>query len=79
MSLLRTSLVPCVVLGLLAGVGDLAGRRLAAQGAKGDASAVLAAAREALGGEKNLAAVKAFVATGRTRQVRGNNLVPIEF
>lgn len=44
-----------------------------------DATAILAAAREALGGEKNLAAVKSFVATGRTRQVRGNNLVPIEF
>jgi hypothetical protein len=44
-----------------------------------DASQVLAAAREALGGEKNLVAVKTFVATGRTRQLRGNNLVPIEF
>src|SRR5262245_27478476 len=44
-----------------------------------DATQVLAAAREALGGEKKLAAVKTFVATGRTRQVRGNNLVPIEF
>src|SRR4051812_37604067 len=44
-----------------------------------DANQVLTAAREALGGEKNLSAVKTFVATGRTRQVRGNNLVPIEF
>jgi hypothetical protein len=44
-----------------------------------DATQVLAAAREALGGDKNLAAVKTFVATGRTRQLRGNNLVPIEF
>src|SRR5881396_4279764 len=44
-----------------------------------EATQVLAAAREALGGEKNLSAVKTFVATGRTRQVRGNNLVPIEF
>src|SRR5438045_199945 len=44
-----------------------------------DAKAVLAAAREALGGEKRLSAVKSFVATGRTRQVRGDNLVPIEF
>src|SRR5438876_1008402 len=44
-----------------------------------DAESVLAATREALGGDKNLAAVKTFVATGRTRQVRGNNLVPIEF
>lgn len=44
-----------------------------------DASAILAQAREALGGEKRLSAVKNFVATGRTRQVRGDNLVPIEF
>jgi hypothetical protein len=44
-----------------------------------DAATILAAAREALGGEARLAAVKSFVATGRTRQVRGDNLVPIEF
>lgn len=44
-----------------------------------DAAAVLAEAREALGGEKRLSAVKNFVVTGRTRQVRGDNLVPIEF
>jgi len=44
-----------------------------------DPAKVLAAAREALGGEKRLSAVKTFVATGRTRQVRGDNLVPIEF
>src|SRR5262245_52151468 len=49
------------------------------QGQTPDAAQVLAAAREAIGGEKKLAAVKSFVATGRTRQVRGNNLVPIEF
>jgi hypothetical protein len=39
----------------------------------------MAAAREALGGEKRLSEIKSFVAVGRTRQVRGNNLVPIEF
>jgi len=44
-----------------------------------DAAQVLAAARDGLGGEKNLAAVKSFIATGRTRQLRGDNLVPIEF
>ena len=44
-----------------------------------DAAQVLASAREALGGEKKLAAVTSFVATGQTRQVRGNNLVPIQF
>src|SRR4029077_13989544 len=40
---------------------------------------VMSSAREALGGEKKLSAVRTFTATGRTRQVRGNNLVPIEF
>src|SRR5580704_13251034 len=44
-----------------------------------DPAAVLAAAREALGGDARLSAVKTFVATGRTQQVRGDNLVPIEF
>jgi hypothetical protein len=44
-----------------------------------DAARVMAAAREALGGEARLSAVKSFVATGRTRQIRGDNLVPIEF
>jgi hypothetical protein len=42
------------------------------------ADAVLAEARQALGGEQ-FAAVKTLVASGRTRRVRGNNLVPIEF
>src|SRR5688572_3884342 len=44
-----------------------------------EVAAILASAREALGGEKRLAAVTSFVANGRTRQVQGNNLVPIEF
>src|SRR5258708_8364789 len=44
-----------------------------------DAAQVLGAAREALGGEKKLSAVRTFTVTGRTRQLRGNNLVPIEF
>jgi hypothetical protein len=43
------------------------------------ANVVLSAARDALGGDKKLSAVKTIVATGRTRQVRGENLVPIEF
>jgi hypothetical protein len=51
----------------------------ALQGQAPEAAQVIAAARAALGGEKNLASVKTFVATGRTRQIRGNNLVPIEF
>ena len=51
----------------------------ATQGQPRDAASVLAAARAALGGESALTTVKSFVATGRTRQLRGNNLVPIEF
>ena len=49
-----------------------------AQTPKPDPGAVLAAARTALGGEAKLSAVKTIVATGRTRQVRGDNLVPID-
>src|SRR5215208_4708715 len=44
-----------------------------------DAVPVLTATRAALGGEARLASVKTFIANGRTRQVRGDNLVPIEF
>src|SRR5579859_4452738 len=44
-----------------------------------DAAPFLAAARQALGGDKKLTAVKTFTAAGRTKQVRGENLVPIEF
>jgi hypothetical protein len=40
-------------------------------------SRVLAEARAAIGG--GLSAMKTLVVTGRTRQVRGDNLVPIEF
>jgi hypothetical protein len=58
------------------GVSCLAGGQTPAPDA---AAAVVAAAREALGGEKKQTAVKTVVATGRTRQVRGDNLVPIEF
>ena len=43
------------------------------------AAGVITEARAAIGGEAKLAAVKTFVVTGRTRQVRGDNLVPIEF
>src|SRR5438067_2004678 len=56
-----------------------AGLQLSAHAQAPDAAKVLADARTALGGDDKLSAVKSFVATGRTRQVRGNNLVPIEF
>src|SRR5262245_22491721 len=42
------------------------------------ADAILADMRKAMGGEK-LTAVRTIVASGRTRRVRGDNLVPIEF
>src|SRR5712671_4938818 len=58
---------------------SLSGVSVLAFGQTVDATQVLAAARQALGGVKNLTAIKTFVATGRTRQLRGNNLVPIEF
>jgi hypothetical protein len=40
---------------------------------------VLAAARGALGGEAKQTAIKTLVASGRTRRVSGENLVPVEF
>jgi hypothetical protein len=67
--ILPVLLILCVAAGIPSG----------AQAPNSDASSTLAAAREALGGQQKLAAVKTFVARGRTRQVRGNNLVPIEF
>ncbi|HUK36063.1 MAG TPA: hypothetical protein VLV86_19235 [Vicinamibacterales bacterium] len=50
-----------------------------AQRGNRDVSALMALTRDALGGEQQLSAVKTIVATGRTQQLRGNNLVPIEF
>ena len=64
---------------MLAGVLTAVAVGAQAPRAAGDATKVLAATREALGGEKRLSAVRTFVATGRTQQVRGENLVPIEF
>src|SRR6266446_5580116 len=67
------------VFGHFAAIVCAGGALLSAQAPAANATKVLAAAREALGGDKKLSAVKTFTATGRTRQVRGNNLVPIEF
>src|SRR3954465_4183345 len=60
-------------------IGILATGALQAQTAPRDPAAILAATRDALGGDRKLTSVKTIVATGRTQQVRGNNLVPIEF
>ncbi|MGH9383508.1 MAG: hypothetical protein ACRD2N_04380 [Vicinamibacterales bacterium] len=65
------------VCGVLAAMADAGQAPSLVQ--KGDATAVLAATRTALGGEARIGAVKTFIANGRTRQVRGENLVPIEF
>jgi hypothetical protein len=59
--------------------GVLAGNAQTPGPSSGEAAAILSAAREALGGEKRLSSIKTIVATGRTRQVQGDNLVPIEF
>jgi len=67
----------CTAVGILAAFAAVAGSAQTVP--MKDPGAILAKAREALGGEKKLAAVKSFTATGRTRQVRGDNLVPIEF
>ena len=45
----------------------------------GEAAVVLNAAREALGGEKRISSIKTIVASGATRQLQGDNLVPILF
>src|SRR6188768_3652734 len=66
----------CTAVGILAAFAAVSGTVTAQTK---DPGAILAQARQALGGEKKLAAVKSFTATGRTRQVRGDNLVPIEF
>lgn len=52
---------------------------IAAQAPLVDPATILAAAREAIGGDKRISETKTLVATGRTRQVRGDNLIPIEF
>lgn len=60
--------------------GAVAGKaQTPAPSSSGEAAAVLNAAREAMGGEKRLSSVKTISASGRTRQVQGDNLVPIEF
>lgn len=47
--------------------------------AQQDPTTVVAAAREALGGPSRISSLTSLVITGRTRQLRGDNLIPIEF
>ena len=67
-----------VSLTFLAGVVAL-GQAPEAPATSGEAAVVLNAAREALGGEKRISSIKTVVASGHTRQLQGDNLVPIEF
>jgi len=62
-----------------ASVGSRGSQGAPGSPADGRADTVLAAARKALGGEAKQASVKTLTATGQTRQVRGDNLVPIVF
>jgi hypothetical protein len=68
-----------VILSLVVALGLMAGVLAEYTDPAADVTAILSAAREALGGDQKLAAVTSFSATGRTRQLRGNNLVPIVF
>jgi hypothetical protein len=76
---MRSLTLPVVVSLALASAIVAARQAPPPQAKGGDPSAVLAAARAALGGDNKIAGVKTFIANGRTRQVRGDNLVPIEF
>src|SRR5215218_1062742 len=73
---MRVSPYRFILYGLAAALAVLA-QPLGAQSK--DPAAFLASARQAMGGDAKLSAVKSFTANGRTRQVRGDNLVPIEF
>ena len=78
----RRSLLPCLITSIwisAPAAGQVPAVPSATAGAPAaKAEQVLAEARAALGGDK-LAAIKTLTATGRTRRVRGDNLVPIEF
>jgi hypothetical protein len=69
--------VAVLMVGLSVSVG--LGRQVLAGQTQTDATPVLTKAREALGGEKKLTSIKTIVASGQTRQIRGENLIPIVF
>ena len=64
---------------VLAAAANARGQEPATGGTSGEAAAILSAAREALGGDARISSLKTVIAEGRTRQVQGENLVPIEF
>ena len=73
----RSARALMLAIGLTVGPTALVAPTLQAQAP--DASSVLAETRQALGGDARIGKVHTIIATGRTRQVRGDNLVPIEF
>lgn len=64
---------------LLVGLVTVCGGWTPLRAQQDQAATVIAAARAALGGESRITGVRTFIATGRTRQIRGNALVPVEF
>lgn len=70
---------PCAVVPLALLLGSAICAPWSVHAQTTDASKVLSAARDALGGEVRLEAVRTLIVSGRTRQLRGQNLVPIEF
>src|SRR5687768_10624531 len=68
-----------VILSLTFLAGVVAFAQTPAPATSGEAAVVLNAARDALGGEKRIASIKTIVASGATRQLQGDNLVPILF
>src|SRR5438046_5334676 len=76
----RLLLIGCVLLGVARPTsGQGAATGAAAAPASEAAARVISEARSAMGGDAKLAAIKTVIVTGRTRQVRGDSLVPIEF
>lgn len=78
----RRLLGKIVILCLAVSTGVIAGAQIpppAPAASSGEAAAILSAARDALGGEQRISGVKTIISTGRTQQLQGENLVPIEF
>ena len=75
----RVLKVIILCLAAAAGFGAAGSQTPAPSASSGEAAAILSAARDALGGDKRISSLKTIVTTGRTRQVQGDNLVPIEF
>lgn len=76
----RRGIINSVLACLAVAAGLAAQPQTSSSGASSsEAAAVLASTRQALGAEQRLSSIKTLVANGQTRQVQGDNLVPIEF